>query len=87
MSTELQLRAEIVDLRSMLNAALLDLGAARMGKPAEPQQSDVIVTKNESGTIVAVTRQDVDGRILEVIAESTTQPATTLPGIRHHEQH
>ncbi len=31
---------------------------------------DVVVTKNQSGQIVAVTRQDSEGRILQVIAES-----------------
>lgn len=30
---------------------------------------DVVVTRNEAGRIVAVTRQDEEGRILSVIAE------------------
>lgn len=37
-------------------------------------RSAIVVTKNEAGTIVAVTRQDDDGRILSVIAESAPQP-------------
>ena len=41
---------------------------------AEAQPTgDLVVTKNDAGQIVAVTRQDVDGRILEVLAEA--QPA------------
>lgn len=32
-------------------------------------KGEVVVTKNESGQIVAVTRQDEEGRILEVIAQ------------------
>jgi hypothetical protein len=36
---------------------------------------EVVVTKNEQGQIVAVTRQDADGRVLSVIAESTPTPA------------
>ena len=42
---------------------------------------DVVVTKNEAGQIVAVTRQDEDGRILSVIAECAAparEPAQLL---------
>ncbi|ENA3208015.1 hypothetical protein ABGA08_004371 [Pseudomonas aeruginosa] len=35
----------------------------------------VVVTKNESGAIVSVTRQDKEGRVLSVIAESATLTA------------
>ncbi|HFO1336927.1 TPA: hypothetical protein ACHIU4_004690 [Pseudomonas aeruginosa] len=35
----------------------------------------VVVTKNESGAIVSVTRQDEDGRVLSVIAEAQSSPA------------
>jgi len=39
----------------------------------------LVVTKNESGQIVAVTRQDEDGRIVEVLAESATATAPEFP--------
>ncbi|HBP5191672.1 TPA: hypothetical protein L5673_006512, partial [Pseudomonas aeruginosa] len=38
---------------------------------AQPS-GEVVVTKNESGAIVSVTRQDKEGRVLSVIAESAT---------------
>lgn len=34
-------------------------------------EGDVVVTKNPDGQIVAVTRQDDEGRILKIIAQST----------------
>jgi len=37
---------------------------------AKQPGGEVVITKNESGQIVAVTRQDEDGKILEVLAES-----------------
>lgn len=40
----------------------------------QPARGEVVVTKNEAGQIVAVTRQDEDGRVLEVIAEPTARP-------------
>ncbi|EOW3644078.1 hypothetical protein ACOWZD_000944 [Pseudomonas aeruginosa] len=43
---------------------------------AQPS-GEVVVTKNESGAIVSVTRQDKEGRVLSVIAES--QPSPALP--------
>ena len=36
---------------------------------------EVVVTENESGAIVSVTRQDKEGRVLSVIAESATLTA------------
>ncbi len=51
--------AEIADLRAAL---------------AQPS-GEVVVTKNESGAIVSVTRQDKEGRVLSVIAESQPSPA------------
>ena len=36
----------------------------------EQHSGDVVVTKNEQGQIVCVTRQDAEGNILSVIAES-----------------
>ncbi|HHE7826624.1 hypothetical protein [Pseudomonas aeruginosa] len=41
---------------------------------AQPS-GEVVVTKNESGAIVSVTRQDKEGRVLSVIAESQPSPA------------
>lgn len=37
-------------------------------------ESEVVVTRNERGDIVAVTRQDAEGRVIDVIAEAA-QPA------------
>ena len=48
---------------------------------------DVVVTKNEAGQIVAVTRQDEDGRILSVIAECAAparEPAQLLTEAEIH---
>lgn len=48
--------------------------------PTEPE-GDIVVTRSEDGQIVAVTRQDEEGRILSVIAESAqpaAQPLTPL---------
>ncbi|HIE2483222.1 TPA: hypothetical protein ACXLB5_003952 [Pseudomonas aeruginosa] len=56
--------AEIADLRAAL---------------AQPS-GEVVVTKNESGAIVSVTRQDKEGRVLSVIAESQPSPAPTTSG-------
>lgn len=36
-------------------------------------QGEVVVTRNEAGAIVAVTRQDAEGRMLSVIAEAQAQ--------------
>jgi hypothetical protein len=35
------------------------------------KQGEIVVTKDDSGAIVCVTRQDEEGQILSVIAEST----------------
>lgn len=40
-----------------------------------PSATEVVITRNESGQIVAVTRQDSEGRVLEVLAESTPSTA------------
>jgi hypothetical protein len=55
------------------NAFVAD-GCEQFSPPAQPA-GEVVVTKNEAGQIVAVTRQDDEGRILSVIAESAAQPA------------
>ncbi|WP_303698614.1 hypothetical protein [Pseudomonas aeruginosa] len=52
------------------------LWAGWMYRAALAQPSgEVVVTKNESGAIVSVTRQDKEGRVLSVIAESATLTA------------
>lgn len=40
---------------------------------------EVVVTRNERGDIVAVTRQDGEGRVIEVIAESSAPPEPAVP--------
>lgn len=49
--------------------------AARVGQ--NHQEGELVITKNEAGQIVAVTRQDEEGRILKVLAESEAQKGTT----------
>ena len=46
-------------------------------RPAAQPQGEVVVTRNESGVIVLVSRQDDEGNILSIIAESApaTQPS------------
>ncbi|WP_440530792.1 hypothetical protein [Serratia sarumanii] len=39
----------------------------------------MVVTRNERGDIVAVTRQDGEGRVIEVIAESNAPSAPAVP--------
>jgi hypothetical protein len=61
--------AEIADLRAQLAARSEPVG-------------EVVVTRHPDGRIVAVTRQDADGRILSVIAKSSdsiAQPAPSIP--------
>ena len=41
------------------------------GELAKPDEGEVVITKNPQGQIVAVTRQDADGRILKVIDTSS----------------
>jgi hypothetical protein len=43
------------------------------------EMGDVVVTKTEAGQIVAVTRQDAEGRILKVIAESASGVRVDAP--------
>lgn len=42
-------------------------------------EGEVVVTKTQAGQIVAVTRQDEEGRVLSVIAESEVAPAAAAP--------
>jgi hypothetical protein len=45
------------------------------------QQGHVVITKNEAGQILAVTRNDDEGRVLSVISESTpNQPKESNHG-------
>lgn len=46
---------------------------------AAPASGEVVVTRNEAGQIVAVTRQDADGRVLSVIAESAPAVPASCP--------
>lgn len=68
--------------KPMPDAAKLRELAVRLGDPkARPEAAapagEVVVTKNSTGQIVAVTRQDEEGRVLSVIAQSevATAPA------------
>jgi len=52
---------------------------------AAPAQGEVVVTKNEAGQIVSVTRQDSEGKILKVIAASSSAapvPEVVIDAIR-----
>ncbi len=62
------------DRPACIKAQRDELRAALAAQPAEPV-GDVVVSCNEDGQIVAVTRQDDEGRILSVIAESAAPPA------------
>lgn len=58
---------------SMAECALWDAYANLLAEIEQAQAGvtdEVVVTKNETGQIVAVTRQDDEGHILEVINES-----------------
>ncbi len=43
-----------------------------------PPEGHVVVTRNEAGQAMAVTRQDDEGRILSVIAEFDYQPSVPV---------
>lgn len=45
-------------------------------------RGNLVITKNSAGVILAVTRQDSDGKILDVIAESTHSNDGLPPGER-----
>lgn len=62
--------AEIARLDGLVSGRTAERDAAL----AQPS-GEVVVTKNESGAIVSVTRQDKEGRVLSVIAESATLTA------------
>ena len=56
----------------------MEVELPEQAQPAPVPDGDVVVPKNEDGQIVAVTRQDAEGRILSVIAESAA-PAVRGP--------
>lgn len=60
-----------------LHRITINLRAALAAAKAQPV-GDLVITKNDAGQIVAVTRQDEEGRILEVLAEArpAAQPLT-----------
>lgn len=62
-----------MDRVSQGNCTAFDSVKAALQSIAQPKSGEVVVTKNEAGQIVTVTRQDEDGRVLEVIAESLAQ--------------
>jgi hypothetical protein len=66
--------------RALRTVGVIEHTYAAPTPPAQPG-GDVVVTKNEAGQIVAVTRQDDEGRILSVIAESSQSetPTDALP--------
>lgn len=47
-----------------------------------PPEGHVVVTRNEAGQAVAVTRQDEEGRILSVIAEFEHEPGVSVATLR-----
>jgi len=53
-------------------------GIGEGGAQQPQEQGEVVVTRNEAGAIVAVTRQDSEGRILKVIAETEQEPRKPL---------
>lgn len=58
------------------SSSLWDIRALYAAPQAwRPDIGEVVVTRNDAGEIVAVTRQDDEGRILSVIAESAAPPA------------
>lgn len=72
-----ELTAEMVDAAEEAYMPFGDMAlaiqsaiAAAPRPPAAQELDEVVITKNESGAIVAVTRQDDEGRILSVLAES-----------------
>lgn len=60
------------------NHELMEARAA-LAQPS-PERGQVVVTKKD-GIIVAVTRQDAEGRVLSVIAESQPSPAPELESL------
>lgn len=76
--TEAARKAVIEDLREALSGVQA-LSAAPATPPAEQPIGEVVVTKTRDGQIVAVTRQDDEGRILSVIATSDPEEQQAAP--------
>jgi hypothetical protein len=55
---------------------------AKQAKEAARPQGDIVITKNDVGQIVTVTRQDEDGRILSIVAESTQRECEVIYQIK-----
>lgn len=66
----------IAKQRAALYAAIDHIAA---GAPAQQPEGDIVITKDDRGQIVAVTRQDAEGRILSVIAESAQDAPAQQP--------
>lgn len=68
-------RLEVESLHAQLEAigagGVEPLRGCAQAAPAAPA-GEIVVTKNEQGQIVAVTRQDKEGRVLSIVAESST---------------
>lgn len=64
---------ELEEIKVGLRAALCNVTAP------PTSAGEVVVTRNERGVIVAVTRQDGEGQVVEVIAESNEPPAPAVP--------
>jgi hypothetical protein len=66
------------------SSSLWDIRALYAAPQAwRPDIGEVVVTRNDAGEIVAVTRQDDEGRILSVIAEAQPSPARELVAWKH----
>lgn len=58
-----------------------------MNKSKFADGSSLVITKNEDGVIVAVTRQDAEGKILEVLGESDFGPMNVCDNLLHQLRH
>lgn len=66
---EKRARELLADIANMPWNASEDEVVALIAAALTPPEGHVVVTRNEAGQAVAVTRQDAEGRILSVIAE------------------
>lgn len=68
-----ELTGVIVEIESGLHfdtTCMNTIKRVREGLQALAKEGDVVVTKNTDGVIVAVTRQDEEGRVLKIISQS-----------------
>ena len=63
---------------SVIRSAMEDYARAAI-EQAAGEEGEIVVTKTDTGAIVSVTRQDAEGRILDVIAQDTQQAAGAVP--------